>query len=441
VTTTYSLTSVTDANGCVAITPSGTPTVTVIPVNIATTSGNWSNTSTWSTCGVVPVNISDVTIPSGVTITLDVAAPTINSLTFTGGGKLQLGANSITVTGATTGDAAVGYVVTDGVGQLKSPIGANATKTFPIGPTASSYDPLSITPTNAVTFGAYVKDVITNTLGDRSGSTDFIVKRAWEITPSATPGATTLAFTPDALATNAAGGSFNFATPTAGIMGHWNGSAWDDYTTAYVAGTRTWTLAGYTGTYSPFIVSSPGAVLAVDFTTINAQAKGTTNVVNFTTATEKDVKEFAIERSINNKEWEVIGTTAAIGGSTAANYSFTDNTPTTLAYYRVRSIENNGKGQISKVVAVKRAGGKLALVALSPMPTTEVVTVDFSVGKTNKVNVIVTDIIGKVVKTETFTTAEGANSIRLNLSNLAQGTYIMTINDGETTATQRIVKQ
>jgi hypothetical protein len=54
--------------------------------------------------------------------------------------------------------------------------------------------------------------------------------------------------------------------------------------------------------------------------------------------------------------------------------------------------------------------------------------------------VIVTDLIGKVVKTETFTTTEGANSIRLNLSNLAQGTYIMTLNDGETRTTQRLVK-
>jgi hypothetical protein len=78
-TTMYSLTSVTDANGCTATTPSGTPTVTVNPANAATTTGNWSNVATWATCGVVPVSLSDVTIPTGVTITLDVANPTINT--------------------------------------------------------------------------------------------------------------------------------------------------------------------------------------------------------------------------------------------------------------------------------------------------------------------------------------------------------------------------
>jgi Secretion system C-terminal sorting domain len=187
-------------------------------------------------------------------------------------------------------------------------------------------------------------------------------------------------------------------------------------------------------------VGLESAILAVEYTSINAQAKGSINEVSFATATEKDVKEFAIERSSDNKAWTVIGTKAAIGGTTAAAYSFTDNAPATLSYYRVRSIEANGNGQISKVVAVKRNGGKLALIGVSPVPTSEGVNVDFSTGKTNKVSVIVTDIVGKVVKTETFTTTEGANSIRLNLSNLAQGTYIMTLNDGETMATQRLVK-
>jgi hypothetical protein len=200
------------------------------------------------------------------------------------------------------------------------------------------------------------------------------------------------------------------------------------------------TITGQTG-FSDFALGGNAVALAVDFTAINAQAKGITNEVNFSTATEKDVKEFAIERSADNKTWAVIGTKAAIGGTTPAAYSFVDNTPATLSYYRVRSIELSGKDQISKVVAVKRNGGKLAVIAVSPVPTTELVNVDFSIGKSTKITIVLTDIIGRVVKTETFTTAEGANTMRVNLSNLTQGTYMMTINDGETTATQRVVKQ
>ena len=78
---------------------------------------------------------------------------------------------------------------------------------------------------------------------------------------------------------------------------------------------------------------------------------------------------------------------------------------------------------------------------VSPVPTTEGVNVDFSTSKIGTLNVVITDIVGKVVRTERFTTVEGANLMRLNLSNLAQGTYILSLNDGETIATQRIVKQ
>ena len=115
--------------------------------------------------------------------------------------------------------------------------------------------------------------------------------------------------------------------------------------------------------------------------------------------------------------------------------------PTTLSYYRVRSVETNGKDQVSKIVAVKRNDGKLAVNRVSPVPTTEGVNVDFSTSKIGTLNVVITDIVGKVVRTERFTTVEGANLMRLNLSNLAQGTYILSLNDGETIATQRIVKQ
>jgi hypothetical protein len=193
--------------------------------------------------------------------------------------------------------------------------------------------------------------------------------------------------------------------------------------------------------FSEFAALSPSSVLAVEFTNISVVAKGTMNVINFSTATEKDIKEFAIERSVNNRTWEVIGTKAAVGGTKTTNYSFNDVNPTTLSYYRVRSIETNGKDQLSKIVAVKRNGGKLAVNMVSPVPTTEGVNVDFSTSKIGTLNVVITDIVGKVVKTERFTTIEGNNLMRLNLSNLSVGTYILSMNDGETVATQRIVKQ
>ena len=421
---------------------------TTSPANLALASGDWTTNATW-TCGVIPTATTAVTIAGAATVVaLNVANPTVQSLAFMNGGKLQLGANDMTVTMPNVlGDATMGYVITDGAGKLNAATLAGVPTVFPIGANATSYDPLSITPTSATSFAAKVSSTITNPLSANGSNKNLIVSREWDMTPASAPGSTALVFTASGTALNANGTAFDFATPTSGQMGHWNqtlnagAGAWERFATTYSSANKAWTIAAYTGTYSPFIITSPSAILAVEFTTINAQAKGPTNVVNFATASEKGVKEFVIERSTNNKTWETIGTKAAIGGAVAATYGFEDKSPAPLSYYRVRSIETDGKSQTSKVVAVKRNGGKLAILSVFPMPYTEGSSVDVEVGKSATVSATVTDIVGRIVHSERFKTTEGTNNLRLNLSNLTIGSYILTLNDGETMATQRIVKQ
>lgn len=409
--------------GCTA---TATSTLTATTSNMAVATGNWMTGATWS-CGSSPVSTSNVTIPSGYTVTLDAANASVNDLTFTGGSKLQLGANNLTVNGALTADATVGYVVTNGTGKLRQAVAAGATKTFPIGGSTTTYSPVTATPTIATTFGASVSNTIDPTHTINPTAAGMVGSREWDFS-SSTPSATSLALTPDD----------GRATPTGAVkFAQWNGTNWTDVAATFSAGT--WT--GTTSAFLPTILADANLVIPVEFQNISAKAKGAINVIDWSTASEKDVKEFAIERSINNKTWSVIGTEKATGGTAPATYSFNDNAPTALAYYRIRSIETSGKDQVSRVVAVKREGGKLVLIMVSPMPTTEGVNVDFAVGKSGKVNMILTDIVGRIIKTETFTTIEGANTVRLDLSQLAQGTYIMSINDGETNATQRIVKQ
>jgi trimeric autotransporter adhesin len=409
--------------GCTA---TATSTLTANAANMAVATGSWLTGATWS-CGVSPIAQSNVTIPTGITVLLDASNTVVNDLTFTGGGKLRLDANTFTVNGVLTGDATAGYVVTDGTGKLRQAIAAGATKTFPIGGSTTTYSPVTATPTTATTFGASVSNTINPTHTIAPTAASLVGSREWDFS-SSVPSATALALTPDD----------GRSTPTGAVkMAQWNGTKWVDVAATFAAGT--W--SGTTSAFLPTILTDANVVIPVEFQNISAKAKGSINVIDWSTASEKDVKEFAIERSVNNKTWTVIGTEKATGGAAPATYSFNDNAPTALAYYRIRSIETSGKEQVSKVVAVKRDGGKLVLIMVSPMPTTEGVNVDFAVGKSGKVNLIVTDIVGRIVKTETFTTIEGANTVRLDLSQLAQGTYIMSINDGESNATQRIVKQ
>ena len=381
---------------------------------------------------LLKVNNSNAT---GVTLNTTNPLSTSTGVTLLSG-RVTLAQGDLTAGGTltvTTPSNLNCFITTSGA-LVMTPVSATA-RVYPVSAISGSYDPATITPTTSATFGVKVKNSITNTVSTNDPAK--VVQREWDIARTGTSGNVTLVLKPDAAALTVG----NTPSGAVGVVGHYNGSSWDTNIAAAYATATGWTVTGYAGSFSPFIVSAQGAVLAVEFTNISAAAKGNLNVINFTTATEKDVKEFLIERSINNKTWEVIGTKAAIGGTTTTNYSFNDVNPTTLSYYRVRSVETSGKDHISKIVAVKRNGGKLAVNMVSPVPTTEGVNVDFSTSKIGTLNVVIMDIVGKIVKTETFKTVEGANMMRLNLSNLAQGSYILSLNDGETIATQRIVKQ
>jgi Secretion system C-terminal sorting domain len=392
-------------------------------------SGNFTSSGSWSPA-FVPASVDNLTI--GHAITLDAAA-TCKNLTFTGANKLTLGANDMTATGTVTGGSSAGYVVTDGSGKLKiKNVTGGGAKTFPIGTSSTSYDPAVLTPTTTSDIAVKVSATFANAVLDAAK----VLPREWDITPT-TPSSTTLALTHDAAATAPSIGTV--------VLGHYTAGAWNetDVTSpAYNAGTRTY--SGTCSTFSPFgggVAGGFAAVLSIEFLSINAQRKGSINVIDWTTANEQNISEFAIERSTNNREWTVVGTQKATGGAKTTTYSFNDATPSLLNYYRIRSIETTGKSNVSKVVAVKRDGGKFALIAVSPIPTIDDVTIDFVVTKQSKLTATITDIVGKVVKQQTIEAVEGNNSLRLSLNHIATGAYILSVNDGDSIVTQRIVKQ
>jgi hypothetical protein len=196
------------------------------------------------------------------------------------------------------------------------------------------------------------------------------------------------------------------------------------------------------GETEDYWVNIQSLVIPVELTSITAYTEGEVNKVNWVTATEKDVKNFVVERSIDSKQWFAIGTAAPKGGLKETAYSLIDNKPVLLSYYRLRSVDNNGDEQISKIVSVKRYDAKkFVVLSVAPVPTTEGVTVDFSVSKEATVTLTVTNIIGQVVKTETIRAIEGVNKAVINLNNLPNGTYLLKVSDGDLTELKTIVKQ
>ena len=196
------------------------------------------------------------------------------------------------------------------------------------------------------------------------------------------------------------------------------------------------------GETEDYWVNIQPAVIPVELKTITAYAQEGVNKIDWVTASEKTLKAFVVERSSDNLNWLTIGTTAPKGGTKETFYSLTDEKPMLLGYYRLRSVDLNGDEQISKIVSVKRYDSKKFVVLnVSPVPTTEGVTVDFSVSKEATITLTLTNIVGQVLKTDVVKASEGTNKTVVNLSNLPNGTYFLTVSDGDKTELKRVVKQ
>jgi len=227
------------------------PTYTSTGTLVYNTGGTYGVNNEWlsgTTAGYgIPQNVS---VLNGTLVSLSGARTIPGTLTLTSG-LIDLGANNLTVasTGSITGASAASYVVTDGAGTLTQTIGAGATATFPVGASATSYDPATLTPTNATDVAVNVGTTLPAAVPTHYSYN----AKAWNITPTA-PSSTIVTLTPSAAVTTIAGD----------VIGQYVSGN-------YVNTTATKSSNSYTGTFStfaPFVTGTTDLGTAVSQTKI-----------------------------------------------------------------------------------------------------------------------------------------------------------------------------
>jgi Secretion system C-terminal sorting domain len=184
-----------------------------------------------------------------------------------------------------------------------------------------------------------------------------------------------------------------------------------------------------------FAKGSLNFILPIELADITAYKKGASNIVKWTTASETNNKGFHIERSSDASTWETIGFVKGAGDSQQKlTYSFTDNAPLSISYYRLRQEDNDGRTTNSKAVSVLQ-NGKLN-VKITPNPVKD--NVNISLDKESEKNfVTVYDVVGRSVMTTQFS----GNQSELNVSNLIKGIYFINVQAEGKTITQKFFKE
>ncbi|MBK9464662.1 MAG: T9SS type A sorting domain-containing protein [Chitinophagaceae bacterium] len=278
------------------------------------------------------------------------ASRTLLGLAFTSG-HLILGANNLTISilGSISGATSSSYVVTDGTGALIINGIDNNNFTFPVGPNTTLYHPVTIN-------NAGLPDNFSVNLSSASAPACLpgvaSVTETWNISEE-TPLGSNCTLTFDYTGA-AVGGSYTFSG--AQIV-HCSGTTPDYHNGSATATTATG--SGFT-TFSPFGISNDPTVLPVKFGNVKAYQQGNGIKVDWSNLTESGVVNYTIERSANGQLFTPLGTVnPTANNSNRADYSYFDAAPLTgINFYRIQSLEVDGKKLFSTIVRVSTKAGQ-----------------------------------------------------------------------------------
>ncbi|HEY6900659.1 MAG TPA: T9SS type A sorting domain-containing protein, partial [Puia sp.] len=349
-----------------------------------------------------------------------------NVLAFTAG-KLSLLDNNLTIgsSGTITGASATSYIVALGAGTLVQTVSNGGSKPFPIG-TNTSYTPatIALSPASVTdNFGLRMLDAVyyLGTTGTtvQSGA----VNATWMITKGA-------AGSTNATVTLQWPGSLELPgfIRSASRLAHYFSGSWDyGASDIAAAGSDPYTVSrsGFTS-FSPFTVSSFGA-LPVTWLDVSGQHIGTDNYIYWSTASSTNNDHFVIEVSGNGSGFSPIGQVAGRSNSTSVQqYSFVDrNVLLPTAWYRIKQVDIDSQYSYSKTILLTGTAAPASGFSYISNPASSTVTGTIGSTKTLSATLTITDLGGKVVKTQAVTLNIGSNPIRVDISNQPNGLYLI----------------
>ena len=169
---------------------------------------------------------------------------------------------------------------------------------------------------------------------------------------------------------------------------------------------------------------------------------------SWTTENEINHDYFELERSFDNTNFKTI---AMILGPKSTNgetryYEYNDKSSElltrTVAYYRLKQVDMDGKLTYSAIKLVRFDGNAISPIQISPNPFIETLNLKFMTEESGKGEVRITNVAGQTMLSKQSTISKGYNNIQINgLSRLATGMYIaQLVMNGTVIDNQRVIK-
>jgi len=324
--------------------------------------------------------------------------------------------------------------------------------TFPVGKVGEGYRTIGISaPSGNATFRAefFRSNPAPGTLG--GGITQISNCEFWDLTRTGGAAGITAQVTLSWESTSPCGVSSVYVTnPTTLVVAHlvagtWNNEGRSSSTGGSTAGTVTSQNA--VATFSPFTLGSISFLdnpLPVLFANVKAYEKNNGVQIEWSNMTEKDVANYAVERSSNGADFSVISQQLPTSNQNdKADYIAFDANPLQGAnYYRIKATETTGKIVYSKILSVNLGSASQSL-RLYPNPVKgNQVTISMSNVKRGQYTLRVINNAGQDIFRQTINNQSRSLTQTLDLpSTIKAGVYNMVITGSDYRETKTFIVQ
>lgn len=207
-------------------------------------------------------------------------------------------------------------------------------------------------------------------------------------------------------------------------------------TTVAAFGTQGYVLTADVPSFSSFYIAN-NALTTLPTELLSFTGNLNTNktvTLDWKTATEVNVVKYVVERSLDGRSYEDIGTVTARNNNAATNlYSFVDadavRQPSLTLYYRLRMVDIDESYKQSNIVTISLSD-LAGRVFATPNPAMSETQVTITAAISEKGQWTITDNSGRIVMQSAVQLKTGNNKVTINISKLAAGIYYLNVKGG-----------
>ncbi len=198
---------------------------------------------------------------------------------------------------------------------------------------------------------------------------------------------------------------------------------------------------------SLFASCTPFVILPLKYLSFDGVVSDNKVTLSWLTTQEVNTSHFEVERSFDMNHFSTIG--LVLDGFASGNnksYKYKDNSAElagkSIAYYRLKQFDKDGKYTYSKVLAMRLQVKADAIMQVSPNPFVDVVTARFNSSENGIAIIRIINTSGQTILSNQTTISIGYNNLQIdNLSKLSTGVYIaQLLMNGVVIDNQKIIK-